>query len=102
MLGNLDRGGTSNLMLWRQRRSLWARKAGLAANSKEYAALIDQLIKVIMVNCSTITLNNKINKATSRKSHIVTLMHSQQESTTPPPFEELASNRIFRMAIYGK
>ena len=89
-------------MLWRQRRSLWARKAGLAANSKEYAALIDQLIKVIMVIGSTITLITSKNKATTRKSHIVTFMHSQQESATPPPFEELASNRIFRMAIYGK
>ena len=58
MLGNLDRGGTSNLMLWRQRRSLWARKAGLVANNKEYAALIDPLIKVIMVIGSTIILNH--------------------------------------------
>ena len=43
MLGNLDRGGGSKLRLWRQRRTLWAQKAGVLANNKVHA---DVKIKV--------------------------------------------------------
>ena len=41
MLGNLDRGGTIQLRLWRQRRTLWARKAGLAEETKVCLLLRD-------------------------------------------------------------
>ena len=56
MLGNLDRGGTSKLRLWRQRRTLWAQKAGVVANNKVYA---DVVIKVI------ITYNDETSKESS-------------------------------------